>query len=346
MTRHARGGRRPRRPLALGLVLALGVAGCGGPEAPQPFEAIRPTSGALEEAGGGGVLGGVREVLAPQVGAGLEVVGWSGAVDTPTLVGALRPFLEGPGPVDEATADRWRRAGIRLVAMPAEAVRPLRERMRGRELTSRWLGEPRVWTGVVEGPETAGGSYGDGQTGVRLEGGHFRLLCRGWITARPVLDSAGGGVSAAELRLELVPQHVQRGDPARRLGLIGVGEGSIGGALDDGLVFRGLWAGVSLPRGLALVLIPSEPGTPWEELLEEGEADPERRDTAPAPALDALALTEAAGPGVPGPRPLGGPMLATDLGAAETGHGPRTIVALIAHAPERFGLLPGRGGGR
>ena len=292
---------------------------------------------------------------------GLEMVTFAVSMDEVELGRALLPFEAGNA-IDPLERDRWRRAGLRVLAIPMDDLPTVRAAIDARSgLRHRWLGEPARWTALLAGPASPR-LINDGEGPTALGQGRLRLLARAWT--RPTIETEPASRVAAGLRLEMVPQHRPGPDPVRTLGLQrGVPVGNR--ALQEGVLFRRLALAADLDGSRALLIVPADPDTDWQALAE---APPARQETAPTqsntigPEPDDISSDEpAAGPGpfardtapLPreprsepfGPSPsrgtaLGMGMLSTDPGGARAGRSPRVAILLIPHVPERFTLGP------
>lgn len=173
----------------------------------------------------------------------------------------LARFADRPVPMGDDELERWRAAGLRVLAVPMAEIERLPGAMplKG-EVGKRWLGEMPEWSELVAGPPSSedfavripGGE-------VELPAGRVRLLARAW--AMPTIvetsrDGRGGVVN--ELMLEIVPQHVgqeREGDVLRRQAGLAGASGEDAGEPGRGLLFTRLLGRFELKGDEALVII-------------------------------------------------------------------------------------------
>jgi hypothetical protein len=279
---------------------------------------------------------------------------------------SLREYADLPTGLDEETLGRLRAYGLRVVAVPVEALpRATRDLTPVGTVQTETLGMLYRWAPLVTGPELEE-QYTTVDTGpLELPPGRFRLLARAWLV--PDLGEAQDtGRVAARLRVELLPQH----EEAHRRRLDQLLDPAPRTIEDDGLLFRRLHAIAELPEGRALVIVPAPPDADWaalrppgpaDETLPEGETsygpDPDavpEREPAPRPERPTTeprraAVPVGAGPAAPSFRTLGVQLLRRPAGAMENPGAPDTyqiqperslVVVLIPHVPSRYALIP------
>lgn len=264
---------RARDMVACALGVSALAGGCEQPVAVTPQEEAPLSAPAL--AGGAVIPEGSRGVEVRVV----PVI--DGAVGA-----ALAPYEGVPVGADPVMLLRWRRAGLRLIAIPDEdldrALAPLRP---ARRVEASWWGSIPNWRALAVGPRFERLAVDTG-AGVRTIGpGRLRLLARAWF--EPAIRD---GAIAEAARIELVPQV---GTPPARPGLSDLGASpAVPGAGDEGEAFGSLGLGFVASAGRAYVIVGESPDADWR--------DPEARGG------DASASF---GPEVPRVRALGEAML-------------------------------------
>lgn len=299
------------RHQAWGVLVSVAVAaGC----APAPKDALRPPAQAHTGAPAAADIAG-RVVLGGSPG--LELHTWTITETGDALGAALHPHAQAGPALDAETAERWRRSGLRAVALPIEEVPKVFESVGVRgALDRRWLGEAVDWTTARNGRPLRG------RGGVRVDDGlahlgpgRLRLLVRDW--AMPTLDGS-------RLRIELAVQHVASepveafAPPVRRE------------AIYEGVVLAGLSVTLVLDGSAAIVLVSETPETEWG-----GDAS---GASARAPE-GADARAQAYGPRAT-PAPTVGEALLSDIESARAGVRERTVLVLVARPPQTLRLLP------
>jgi hypothetical protein len=185
----------------------------------------------------------------------------------------LAPFANRPVEADAALLESWRRAGFRLVLVPADQVLSVID---GRSLVApvqrREVGVLARRSVIIAGRNLPERSLIDLHDGTReLEfGGRPRLLGRTWIAPGPVVD----GVVGARLRLNLVPQLADLNGPSMRL-RTRAASGSPTPEIEGGTI-EDLALSVDIGSADALVIVSESPETLWESL-------PPRALPTPAP---------------------------------------------------------------
>ncbi|MAY74083.1 MAG: hypothetical protein CMJ31_05025 [Phycisphaerae bacterium] len=323
------------------LVFVVGVPGCGSGGGDDSQRVLHADP--------------LRSELAPSDGReGVRLLTWSTNADSSRLAVALHRYMDAESLLEPIVVDRWRQAGFRVMTAPLVEVESVRRTVGARGASQqRWLGQPAAWTPLIEGLASAG-SVTDGAATVALRGASPRLIGRGWEAARPV---SGNGAAEAEFWLELVPQLRDAVDPFAIVGLDPAGRGGGNTALGDGLVFRRLLLRTALPRGMALIVVPEEPGADWASILDAGsgvmEASIGSNADVAGPSSDGVRVSGAAsgsvaaspwdgGAALPSPVvgvPLGLQTLTTDAAGAVTGKSPRAVVVIAPSLAERFTLL-------
>jgi hypothetical protein len=222
--------------------------------------------------------------------------------DKRDLEEVLAPYADREVPLSVETIQRWRASGLRIYAVPQDALSELETRLRlVGPVQRQWLGELPVWTDVAQGPWDEQGMTVEiaGDT-VRLGPGRLRMLARAWTA--PIQGDEGPRPS---LRLELVPQHEPWQSEQEKL-MLDAGLGKP----DErrGLPIERLSVGASLTTDDALVIVPMDA--------------PEQLNLAPFKDP---------------PRTFGQAMLSRP--ATETTARARAVLVILPRIAERFDLL-------
>lgn len=211
---------------------------------------------------------------------GLEVVVWT-ADDTYYRVGRALHALAVPEPsMPEPDRLAWERAGLRILAVPADRLDELLAK--APPLTSvqrqRFAQLPR-WTPLVRGPALPPGVPSpDARTNAgTIPPGHPRLIARSWI--EPAITDDG---PARRLRTELAIQM----ERARRQALLA--DPADRTIADAGEIFESLLTAIHADGPTATVIVAEHPGTDWSELPEP--------PPPPAPADPAAGPQNQSGP--------------------------------------------------
>lgn len=273
---------------------------------------------------------------------GLELVVWT-ADDTAFAVGrALRPYLDATPPVPEADVAAWRRAGLRVVSVPASDMAGLIATLRPvTPLQRQQFGQLMSWTSLVRGPSLLAGVGGTDES---LPAGRPRLIARSWI--EPDLSR---GEPIDVVRTELGIQ-VETGE--RRLPRLGT-EPGVATISDDGPVPESLLTGFVGDGSRVLVIVGEDPAVDWSELPEPtpapasglgsqggpgptGEAGVRpASEVSPTPE-PSRAGGEALGPVPPRERTLGERMLSAPGQPPRDGRpgvGPRKVLVVVVPRP-------------
>lgn len=261
---------------------------------------------------------------------GLEVQWW--VVDDPdSFVGAaLAKYATSDGSeIDGATRDLWWSNGLRIIAIPVEDVERVKRRLDvGAVGHVQWLGLLPTWTQLVIGPGFDGRRAINMDSGaggrVVLDGGKLRLLARCW--------SAPGENGRPALRLELMPQHVER-DAAKRKELAAL-ESKPWTIEDEGLLFTRLRAGWSADGRTAFLIVPESPGTDWEKVSERSE-----RSAAAREREENIASATRVGPFEGSIPSVGEAMLTSALSDPEGRIGKRIVIVVVPRMPETYELI-------
>ncbi|USN99918.1 MAG: hypothetical protein H6810_04440 [Phycisphaeraceae bacterium] len=213
------------------------------------------------------------------------------------LLAALAPIAIADEDRADLGRDRWRRAGFRLVMVPAslaesiEADLPHADAMRRVE-----LGQPTRWMPLASSAVPPGTPLRTASGDRRAPDGRLELLVRAW--AEPSLrDDRAFRVELAVGSLSPQPARPRE-------------------------VFAGLLRSVSIPEGLALVVLPAPPEEEWTEPApiadsDAGEVGPEQAapvapgGLAPLPVPGANDSMPTQGPAPPEARSVGETLLIT-----------------------------------
>lgn len=239
---------------------------------------------------------------APAVGAdaGLEVTTFLSDVHQHALAVALAPYADQPLPISHELEDLWTAHGLRMVSLPIDDAASIVSKLQtGGGSQRQWLGQAYAWTEAARGSE-----FGSGRIialdaeRIRLSAGALRLLVRSWVEPVPpeprvgIVSGEGGGpgdVSAAILRVEMVPQHRELRPDTSRENPLSIREPKID-AETQGLLFSRLYARMSVPAGRAVLILAERPGANWRRIALQPDpsllpiATPEeRRATTPSP---------------------------------------------------------------
>lgn len=280
------------------------------------------------------------------------------------LSAALQPFERNPTGIDEETTTRLRLSGLRAVSVPTDALdQALGSLTPAGAVQQEWLGTLTFWSPIITGPVTDDPMTRLDSGDVNFGQGRFRLLARCWVVP-DLTDAEDTGFAQAEMRLELVPQHV----PANERRLQRLLTPSLNTPVAEGQILQRLRLTCDLKPEHALVLVPVAPGewtpAPATDAV-PGESD---RTVGPDPHIDEPDIqtpAESAGPGSRAPtlppvrRPPGplspaaatlGEQLLRSPGSVESResgsdgvrvHPERSVVVvLIAHTPARYKLVP------
>lgn len=343
-------------------VAGLGAAGCSSDPGPGAKDGAAPQAGTIDFA---------RVSDGPSSQPGLRMASWTTKADEARLAAVLHRYTDA-AVLPRAAVDRWRRAGLRVLAVPVADVPGLREELGSVSgVQQQFLGEMSAWNALLQGPQLAATRLDDGEASVAVNAGSLRLLARGWVRARPALGdgTARAGAADAELFVELVPQHRGRADPLSRVGLDPTEAGLRRDEIAEGLVFRDLVFSVALPRDVALLIVPADPSSDWTAMAttpmtDAADASVSTEPAGPRPgppagttddaSVGAVGETIAAGPGIavfgagvrgpvgpvtPEGTPVGFGLLTRDAGAAALGDEPRGVIVLSPELPGRFSLL-------
>ncbi|TVQ62857.1 MAG: hypothetical protein EA378_03325 [Phycisphaerales bacterium] len=336
--------------------------------------AVGACVGALWGCGASGVspLGEGTTTVAPFTElrhGGLEVRWW--VVDDGW--GALGPALASassrPVPWADGVREAWSRSGLRVVAVPVEALDALQASLpMAGPARSIWHGALPEWTEIAGGPRLSSGVTVRLSDGLfRVPQGRFRLLARSW--ASPASSPEG----SAGLRVELTPQLAapsMASDETSHLALWSrrLEDEPRGPGWSEGIAFGGLRSSFRSERAMAYLLVPESPEVDWSSLpaptpppsvLAQQEAlralrsavgpegDPDGGDARGGEDVwageDEAPVLGVFGPELVGPPTLGEAMLRSLGPGGRAGAGRlKVVVVLVPHPPESFDLL-GRG---
>lgn len=281
-----------------------------------------------------------------------------------TLPSALRRYESNPTGIDEESDRRLRASGLRALAIPVDLLdQALGSLQSAGPMQREWLGSLGSWTPIVTGPFLDDPATHIDSGEVNLGEGRFRLLARCWLVP-DLAEAQESGVIRANLRIELVPQHLP--DRPRRLERLL--EPTIEGRVAEGQVLDRLKLSCDLPSHMALLIVPTAGEREWESTETQSAADapspgvgpvgpdPEAEQPSPPPSRPtesrpAPARQEARtlGPTDPQARTLGEQLLRTsgviepqrDNEKSVRVRPERSIViVLLAHTPDRYHLVP------
>lgn len=333
--------------LALGAVAVLTLPGCArarerwdarfNPPPPEPARIITPDSAAVSPA----------EV-------GLEVVVWT-ADDTYFRVGRALNRIGRPEPsLPEAEREAWKRAGLRVLAVPVgqldellNAAPPLTpvQRQRYAQLPS--------WTPIVRGPGLPHGVRNP--DGGSIDPGNPRLIVRSWVEPG-VTDEGPADRLRTELAIQIERQYrpALLTDPLAARSIIASGE-----------VIESLLTALHGDGRTAAVIVAEQPEIDWNRLPDippppqrgvgaNGEgprADEDPRERAQGPdeqSPDGPAPADPVGPGAPRDRSVGEWMLSSPGTPARDGRrpvGPRKVILVLIPRLQAAPPPPDLGGG-
>lgn len=225
----------------------------------------------------------------------------------------LEPHAGRELPIAPEVAERWRRAGFRLIAVPVRDLAGIEFQARLTGVVQRqWLGVLPLWTDLARGARLDDAR--PIQTGAEAEvlpRGRPRLLARAWPV--PIAEESGPG---AALRVELVPQVLVQGSGRGERRAPSADAGRAPSIEDQGPILSQLLLSARLSGGTAIVIVPEEA----------------------APAATESASSESGEPSFPPPRTLG-QVLLIDPGDGERAR-VRQVLVLIPSVPSRVRLLP------
>lgn len=309
---------------------------------------------------GGGPARGPRPGPEPEVAAaergvvnGLELVWW--VVDDQE--GVLGHTLAGrsaavPG-LDPAAVERWRAAGLRIIAVPLPQMAGLTGDLplMGR-VQREWMGQLPRWTVAVRGSKSESMTIAMADGPLTLGPGRLRMLVRCWLS-----PATEGGQVRPALRIELMPQHEEQSETVLAYeSALGVEERP--GIESKGLVFTRLLTGLEAREGYAYLIVPEAPEVEWKAERPEA-VEREALPTAPKASDVPVPFDEPPdeepradeGRGKPElpvrPRPLGpsgfklrtlGEAMLTDAPSGGQARA-KVVMALIPRVPSEFRLL-------
>lgn len=297
------------------LLLGVVLAGCAGGET---------TERAGVETDAPVVTSDRVPTLGARFESGLEVVRWT-TDDTEARVGSvLAPFAE-RWALPHGSREAWEQAGFRLLIVREEELYGLMQGLPpARSLDREWFGDRVRWKSLRTSPR--------GLTSVQLDDERLnvsrdvlRLLVRSWVTPTP---------EGARVRVDLC---VVRVDMGRRTFFTETPDAR---ALDDASgaeLLGNLRAELELAAGELVLITGERPGVVWRApVARAGEADGffERPANSNRERVDV-----GYGPGVVRIPTIGEAMLMREddrMGEV------RSLIVLVARAPEEFELLPSR----
>jgi hypothetical protein len=279
---------------------------------------------------------------------GLELRSWIVTNNTDAIESAVQPYLMQSVPLDAASLDQLRLAGLRLIAIPIDEVLALRSRMPiAGQIGRQWIGEAPAWTNAVTSPRFANGKTVrvSGEL-AQLRAGSLRLLTRTWTAPSP---------AGATVRIDLALQHVATRNLDPRLPSLELTLSQR--SATSGMVFESTIAQLTADGRYAFVIIPEKPETVWTPLsgnadtTNDSEQAPDSDKSQPSGEGPESAEHEAWTPAFTvEPNLIQGPpsMDIPTVGEAtliepqrEPGAGQRrAIIVLIPHVPAAIRLLP------
>ncbi|MFI4896600.1 MAG: hypothetical protein ACIARR_02115 [Phycisphaerales bacterium JB059] len=203
-------------------------------------------------------------VAAPVVARGLGVEVWAIEDRGGELASALHAYAP-PPEIEASVVEQWRASGLRLVAVPIEALGPLRSGLRFvAPIREESLVEAVRWRPVARGPRLNGERVVTAFGPAPTDDGWPRMLVRGWAAPRVVPDRP----SASAMRLELVPQIVQARGSETIERIEARLRGQAKGPGEDGPVLRELALSGVFESGHALLVVGEDPETVWGPRVE------------------------------------------------------------------------------
>jgi len=218
---------------------------------------------------------------------GLEVVVWTAQDFGYAAARALLPYADRPVPMPHADLEAWRRAGLRIFAVPIDEIDavlanapPIFPVQRQR------FGQLTRWAPVIRGPRAPATDLGPGDP---LPAGRPRLIARAWV--EPDLTA---GVAREVIRTELGVQ-IERA--LRTPGSL-IEDPGLATIADEGVVAATLLTGFTTDGRDAIVIVGESPAVDWSQLPEPTLASgPSHDAVGPAPSVP----TDA--PNIPPPDP-------------------------------------------
>jgi len=249
----------------------------------------------------------------------------------------LAPFAQNPVPFGNDVIDRWRSAGLRVVAVaPRELEETRAELPAAGPLVRHSIAPAALWTPIARGPGWRGRRVLQSVEGpLALDAGAMRLLARAWTSppSNPASDPR------PVIRLELVVQHLPLFGARDTFSLDPAPDPT---SLEAGFTFDRLDAEAFLDGSIALVITSDAPDSDWSQWLqddedsEEGTGDEESSEKGNEPSDSETDESAPAGPTPPAIVTLGEAML-SDWATASP-RGLRAVVVLMARPPREYRL--------
>lgn len=279
------------------LAVLTALAGCAAdsppppPAGPSPIDLAQPA-----------VRGGQN---------GLEVRVWVVEGQEHVLSWLVGEYGPRPTAMPDSVREAWRASGLRVAAIPVDALSAIRGSLRLVGPAQReWFGQSPGWTEIIRGRSIRAGTairIADGT--LRVPEGRLRVLARAWTVP------ADADASPA-LHLELAAQ-LERAGAGRESFMP-----ALASELEAGVVFPRLTGRMQLDAGSALVLIP------YSDVAGDEDGDAGGGFGPPEPAVPTL----------------GEAMLTSLEPNAIAPARRRAIAVLVPRLPERFRLAAGGGG--
>ena len=282
------------------LTIAAALAGCAATHRPPPL----PASEALLDPATPALMGATN---------GLEMRVWVTEDQDDVLAEAIERYEARPTPMLDSVRGAWRASGLRVIAIPADEIGALRERLRVVAPEQRdWFGQSPDWSEAIRGREVRAGTPIELADGVmKAPAGRLRVLMRCWT-------APGQAITDPAMHLELAVQLERRDSVGSPLELP-----ALASELEAGVLFPRLRATMLVPADTALVILPM----PERDGLLVPSTDPENQ----TPAIPE-------GPPVPLTPTLGEAMLTSAAAGTIDPVRRRAIVVLLPRLPERFRL--------
>lgn len=305
----------------------------------------------------------------------MEMMCWGTPADSRAIAELLGRHLDDEVAIDPRTRALWQSNGLRIVAVPVEALDALRQLLpQSGGVQRQWLGQVSEWTDVVQGTPWHDLQPVDMDNGrLTLGPGRIRMLIRCWTMPVPAPEASGEIRSA--MRAELLLQHQE--PPRPDTSALYSRPTDVTNPLEQGLAFQRLAATLTLPPDVAVLIIPEAPQVDWRAMakvpadqmapepaaLAETRSPPEddvvgvgqvlrgralereREQPAEPPEIDPAGPVD---PNVDFARTLGELLLTPGRARLQSGVGSkppiRSILVLAPRIPERYSITPAPAG--